>query len=47
MDSYINVIYTEWLNDGMITKDDLKKYAFLYVYWEDTGDGYYDLYLMW
>ena len=47
VDSYINVIYNEWLNDGMITKDDLKKYAFLYVYWEDTGDGYYDLYLMW
>lgn len=47
VDSYINVIYNEWMNDGMITKDDLKKYAFLYVYWEDTGDGYYDLYLMW
>lgn len=47
VDSYINVIYNEWLNDGMITKDDLKKYAILYVYWEDTGDGYYDLYLMW
>ena len=47
VDSYINVIYNEWLNDGMITKDDLNKYAFLYVYWEDTGDGYYDLYLMW
>ena len=25
VDSYINVIYNEWLNDGMITKDDLKK----------------------
>ena len=45
--SYINTIYNEWLSDGKMSKNDIKKYSCLYVYWNKTTKDDYDLYLMW
>ncbi len=45
--SYINAIYNEWLKDGEMNKNDIKKYSCIYVYWNKTTKDNYDLYLMW
>lgn len=45
--SHINAIYNEWLNDGKMSKNDIKKYGCIYVYWNKTDGSNYDLYLMW
>lgn len=45
--SYINTIYNEWLSDGKMSKNDIKKYSCIYVYWNKTTKDNYDLYLMW